>query len=75
MRELTPREVEVLQRLVAGQSNADIAAGLALSEKTVSTHKTNLMAKLRLESMADLVRLVDEQQRTGARFGLQASRR
>lgn len=73
--ELTPREVEVLQRLVAGQSNADIAAGLALSEKTVSTHKTNLMAKLRLESMADLVRLVDEQQRTGARFGLQASRR
>lgn len=75
MPELTPREVEVLQRLVAGQSNADIAAGLALNEKTVSTHKTNLMAKLRLESMADLVRLVDEQQRTGARFGLQASRR
>jgi DNA-binding NarL/FixJ family response regulator len=65
---LTAREAEVLQRLAAGQTNSEIARSLNLSEKTVSTHKTNLMAKLGLESLADLVRHVDEQQRFGTRF-------
>jgi len=57
---LSPREQQVMQRLVAGQSNNEIAAALHLSEKTVSTHKTNLMAKLRLESLAELVRYADQ---------------
>lgn len=56
---LTEREAEVLRRLAAGESNSDIARALALSEKTVSTHKTNLMAKLKLRSTADIVRFVD----------------
>ncbi len=66
---LTAREAEVLQRLAAGASNSEIARVLYLSEKTVSTHKTNLMAKLKLESLADLVRYVDEQHRAGAPIG------
>jgi DNA-binding NarL/FixJ family response regulator len=56
--QLTPREVEVLRRLARGQSNGDIARELFLSEKTVSTHKSNLMGKLGLRSMVDLIRYV-----------------
>ncbi len=63
---LSPREADVLQRLTRGQSNAEIARVLSLSEKTVSTHKANLMAKLHLRSVADLIRYVDDQQRLGA---------
>ena len=62
---LTPRETEVMRRLTSGQSNADIARALYLSEKTVSTHKTNLLGKLKLNSIADLVRFVDEERRSG----------
>jgi len=58
---LTPRERQVLQRLAAGQSNGVIARALFLSEKTISSHKTNLMLKLGLENMADLVRYADQQ--------------
>ena len=65
---LTAREGEVLQRLAVGQSNIEIANALCLSEKTVSTHKTNLMAKLKFRSLADLVRFVDEHKMTGAWF-------
>jgi DNA-binding NarL/FixJ family response regulator len=57
---LSAREREVLRRLAEGESNHEIARALFLSEKTISTHKANLMAKLRLESMADLVRYADE---------------
>lgn len=62
---LTPREVEVMHRLSNGESNGDIARALFLSEKTVSTHKTNLMAKLKLNSVADMVRFVDEVRYSG----------
>lgn len=60
---LTPREREVMRRLAAGQSNNQIARELFLSEKTVSTHKANLMNKLGLNSVADLVRYVDQNKR------------
>lgn len=58
---LSPRECQVLQRLAAGQSNSVIARALFLSEKTISSHKTNLMLKLGLENVADLVRYADQQ--------------
>jgi DNA-binding NarL/FixJ family response regulator len=58
---LSPRECQVLQRLAAGQSNSVIARALFLSEKTISSHKTNLMVKLGVENMADLVRYADQQ--------------
>ncbi|NQW92499.1 MAG: LuxR family transcriptional regulator, partial [Polaromonas sp.] len=56
---LSPRECQVLQRLATGQSNSVIARALFLSEKTISSHKTNLMLKLGLKNVADLVRYAD----------------
>ncbi len=54
---LTSREREVLQHIVAGKTNSQIAAVLSLSVKTVEWHRANLMGKLGVHSVADLVRL------------------
>jgi DNA-binding NarL/FixJ family response regulator len=53
---LTNRELEVFRLLIDGLSLTAIAAQLAISIKTVSTHKANLMDKLNLASMAELMR-------------------
>jgi DNA-binding NarL/FixJ family response regulator len=53
---LSEREFKIFEMLVAGKRGADIAAELALSEKTVSTHKANVLRKLDLHSGSDLVR-------------------
>jgi len=53
---LTDRELEVLQRIVAGQRPTEIAAALHLSVKTVSTHKSRIMDKLQLPNAAALIR-------------------
>jgi DNA-binding NarL/FixJ family response regulator len=55
-RRLTPREREVLQLLVEGRTNKEIAAALGISVKTAETHRARIMAKLRLHSMSELVR-------------------
>lgn len=47
--ELTPRELEVLQLLADGKTNADIAAQLVLSEKTVRGYVSNILSKLHME--------------------------
>lgn len=52
---LSSREREVLQLLAEGQSNKDISAALNLSIKTVETHRANIMHKLGLKNIADLV--------------------
>ena len=52
----TPREREVLRLLAYGHTNAEIAERLCISERTVETHRTNIMAKLELKSRAELVR-------------------
>jgi two-component system response regulator NreC len=52
---LTSREREVLQLLVEGKSNKEIAASLSLSPYTVETHRRNLQEKLNLHSFAELV--------------------
>ncbi len=54
--ELSDREMEVLQRIVAGQRLTDIALALHLSVKTVSTHKSRILDKLQLSSSAALIR-------------------
>lgn len=53
---LTPREREVFDRLVLGRKMSDIARELGLSIKTASTHKTNLLHKMKAETTTDLVR-------------------
>lgn len=52
---LTPRELEVLQRIVAGKSNKEIAAELSLSANTVSVHRANIMDTLDIHKTAELV--------------------
>lgn len=53
---LTPREREVVQLLAEGKSSKEVAGVLNLSVKTAETHRTNVMRKLDLHSVADLVR-------------------
>lgn len=53
---LSERELDVFNLLVAGKSVNEIAAKLFISNKTVSTHKINLMRKMDFHSVADLVR-------------------
>jgi DNA-binding NarL/FixJ family response regulator len=53
---LSDREYQVLQLLGAGKSVKEIAAGLTLSPKTVSTYRTRLLEKLQLKTTADLIR-------------------
>jgi DNA-binding NarL/FixJ family response regulator len=51
---LTPREREVMQLLAEGKTSKEVAAALNLSVKTAETHRTNIMRKLDLHSIADL---------------------
>jgi FixJ family two-component response regulator len=53
---LTPREREVLALVVTGRLNKQIAADLGTSERTVKAHRAQVMTKMRVGSLADLVR-------------------
>ncbi len=55
--QLTPRELEVMTRVVAGKPNKAIAAELGISKKTVEVHRARIMEKMQAESLADLVRI------------------
>ena len=55
---LTPREFEVMQLVITGRLNKQIAAELGTAEKTVKVHRGRVMEKLGVTSVADLVRLV-----------------
>jgi DNA-binding NarL/FixJ family response regulator len=52
---LTPRELEILQHIVAGKSNKEIATELNLSVNTVSVHRANIMDALGMHKTAELV--------------------
>jgi DNA-binding NarL/FixJ family response regulator len=52
---LTPRELEVLQLICAGQSNREIAAKLDVSANTVAVHRANIMSALGIHKTAELV--------------------
>jgi FixJ family two-component response regulator len=56
---LTPREREVLTHVVAGRLNKQIAAALGTAEKTVKVHRARGMEKMRVRTVADLVRIVE----------------
>ena len=53
---LTAREREIVQLVAEGQSNKAAAAGLGISVKTIEAHRANIMRKLHLRSVSDLVR-------------------
>jgi len=56
---LTEREREVLERIVAGRLNKQIAADLGTSEKTIKFHRGNLMRKMGVRVVAELVKIAE----------------
>lgn len=54
---LTSREVQVLERIVAGRLNKQIADDLSISIKTVEAHRANIMDKLEVTTVADLLKI------------------
>lgn len=52
---LTPRELEVLERIASGERNGDIAAALVISEKTVGNHISSIFAKLHVRDRVEAV--------------------
>jgi FixJ family two-component response regulator len=54
---LTDREREVLEHVIRGQLNKQIAADLGIHERTVKLHRTSITAKLGVHSVAELTRL------------------
>jgi len=56
---LTPREREVLEYVVAGKLNKQIAGQLGTVEQTVKIHRAHVMQKMRVQSVAELVRLTE----------------
>jgi FixJ family two-component response regulator len=53
---LTPRESEVMRRVVEGKANKVVGLELGISEKTVEVHRSNVMQKMQARSLADLIR-------------------
>jgi FixJ family two-component response regulator len=56
---LTPREREVMARVVAGLPNKQIAGELATTERTIKFHRAHIMEKMEADSVAELVRLAE----------------
>jgi DNA-binding NarL/FixJ family response regulator len=54
--EVTAREREIIQLLAEGSSNKEVASTLGISVKTIEAHRANIMRKLRLRSVTELVR-------------------
>ncbi|HET8671658.1 MAG TPA: response regulator [Candidatus Saccharimonadales bacterium] len=64
---LTPREQEVMQLVVAGMLNKQIALELGTSEITIKVHRGQVMQKMRANSLADLVRISEKLGTTATR--------
>ena len=58
VKSLTPREREIMDRMIAGQANKVIAIELEISQRTVEIHRSRVMHKMGTHSLAHLVRMV-----------------
>ena len=59
LRSLTPRERQVMDLVILGRSNKEIARELNISPKTVEVHRSNVMAKMNAQSLAELVTIAE----------------
>jgi FixJ family two-component response regulator len=57
---LTKRELEVFERVVAGKMNKEIASELGAAERTIKAHRAQVMQKMRVSSVAELVHVADQ---------------
>ena len=57
---LTPREREVMEHVISGQLNKQTAADLGTVEKTIKVHRARVMEKMKVQSVAELVRLAEK---------------
>jgi FixJ family two-component response regulator len=57
---LTPRETEIMHRVVKGQANKVIAIDLGVSQRTVELHRARVMHKLKMRSVAELVSAIEK---------------
>ena len=57
---LTPREREVFLHLISGQLNKQVAADLAITERTIKLHRASILQKLEVNSMAEMARLATD---------------
>jgi FixJ family two-component response regulator len=57
---LTGREQEVMQKVISGMLNKQIAADLKITEDTVKFHRGHIMRKMNSDSLADLVRMAKD---------------
>jgi RNA polymerase sigma factor (sigma-70 family) len=57
---MTPREQEVISMVVSGMLNKQIAGQLGTAENTVKVHRSRAMEKMRAQSLADLVRMIEK---------------
>ena len=60
LKTLTAREREVMQQVIAGLLNKQIAAQLGASERTIKIHRANVMRKMGADSLPDLVRMAEK---------------
>jgi FixJ family two-component response regulator len=64
---LSPREREVMARVVTGRLNKQIAGDIGLSEITVKVHRSQVMRKMKASSLPDLARMADRLKLTGGK--------
>lgn len=57
MARLTPRERQVMEMVITGSSNKDMAAALEVTSKTIEAHRSKVMSKMEADSVAELVRM------------------
>jgi FixJ family two-component response regulator len=60
LQSLTPRQYDVFQHVISGKLNKQTAADIGVAEKTVKAHRARMMEKMKVESVAELVRFAEK---------------